>query len=244
MTVRFDSSGDSLSRSSNLLNYNLANTIMGWFYIVTGGSQTTVFSLNDGSLNNFDLIGHESTGALRLLTRVGGGSPSITNGTTISTATWHHLALRRNANNDIDLLLNGVVDISNGVTVSARAAITEERVGVQVGGFAPLNGRGQGILEYSVALADAEIRAQMNATRPIRLANLVNFTPILSGTTGRIRAYNGVDWTANGTLTDEDPPPVGWGNSAIIVPFVAAAPTGGDLLLTNRSIANYQGMRQ
>jgi len=33
-------------------------------------------------------------------------------------------------------------------------------------------------------------------------------------------------------------------NGKILLETTAVAPTGGDLLLTNRSIANYQGIRQ
>lgn len=222
MTVRIDASGDNLTRTSNLIDYNSTYTFMMWLYIATDLSANgTAASINDTG-DDFDSFGITNVLATRLVTRDGGGSVDVQTGSTISVGAWNHFVMVRHALDDIDLVLNGVVDATSTVDRAGRTASAQEIVGSQAGGAARVNVRVHAIKEYSTDLSLAEIKTEMNATRPIKLANLLNFTPILAGTVGRIKAYNGVDWTAGGTLTDEAPPPIGWGNSAILTPIVAA----------------------
>ena len=241
MTVRFDAGADNLTRTSNLVDYTGSNTIMGWSYMsVDTNGQTVIFSINDGGLSDFDLIGHDTNGTqLRLGSRTGNGVPLFTLGTNVTVGVWNHVAMRRTGTS-IALVLNGVVDITHTLSGAARPASANLTVANQVGvTTVPFNGRVQDVKEYSVALTDAEIVTEMFARRPIRLANLVNFTPILAGSTGRTRAYIGVDWTEGGTLTDEDPAPVGWGNSVMTSGLVATvAPTGRIM----SSLANHGGL--
>lgn len=227
MAVRFDATGDDLDRSTNLIDYNSNYTIMGYFFVSVDTGAMTFLSVTSTSLN-FDAFGLQTANELRGLVR-SGAAPTTVNGTTLNIGQWYHIAMVRTAVDNLDFYLDGVLDFSNTLTTSGRASSTLETVGSNISNGAPMNGRVFNIKEWSTNLTAAEVRTEKNAIRPIRLANLVNFTPILAGTTGRIRAYNGVDWTANGTLADEDPPAVGWGNGAILSPVVAAVVAGEPL---------------
>lgn len=212
------------------MDYTGAYTVMCWAYMSVTGSESTIFSISDGSLNSFDIIGHNNTGTtVRLVSRTGGGGPSQATGGTLTANTWHHFALRRNSATSIEVFLDGVSVASNTLNASTRPSETIAFLGRQVAvTTVPLNGRVAGYIDYNTAVTTAQIRAQMSATRPLVLANILNFAPILAGSTGRTRAYIGDDWTENGTLSDEAPPPVGWGNSVISNPFVV---TSSDLIV-------------
>jgi len=233
MTVRFDASGDSLTRTTNLIDYNSAYTFMMWMYIATDLSANgTAASINNTG-DNFDSFGVTSSLATRLVTRDGGGSVDSVTGSTLSTGVWNHFAMVRHALNDIDLVLNGVVDATSTVDRTGRSSSTQEIVGSQTGGVARVSARVHAIKEYSTDKTLTEILTEMTATRPISLGSLLNFTEILPGATGRTRARNGVNWTENGTLTDEAPPPIGFGNSGILIPAIAAAPSSSIPVIMN-----------
>jgi len=222
MAVRFNGSSESLSRTTNLIDYTSAYTMMCWAYISTDtNTQTTILSTSDGSLNSFDLVGHDTDGtSVRLTSRTGGGGPSNTSGTSVTAGTWQHYTLRRNSATSVEVLLNGISETSNTINAGTRPSPTIQFIGRQVAvTTVPLNGRVSANKEWSVALTDEEILSEMNSTRPVRLANLVQFSPHIAGK--RSEAYVGVDWTENGTLSDEEPPPISWGNQVEMPQFVA-----------------------
>ena len=77
---------------------------------------------------------------------------------------------------------------------------------------------------WSVELTAAEIQQEMYTVRPRRLLNLYSWTPLLPGSAERLRDYGGLayDWTAGGTLADEDGPPISWGGPSAASQYVVS----------------------
>ena len=81
MAIRFDASGDSLSRT----RLAGAKTVMAWIYIVTDRNDYTVFF----GLGSNELIGTGSDGT----TLLHYDGVTERTGSALSTGTWYHLAL-------------------------------------------------------------------------------------------------------------------------------------------------------
>lgn len=229
MPVRFDASADRLLRTASLPSYNSAYTAMGWVYLVSDLNATvTIFAIDD-NIDDIDAINLGSDGVTLQLGVVVGGVSTGPSGTTLSTGTWYHVAIVRASATDCRLYLNGALDIGPDTRdVSGRSAATR----LEWGAFASVNlsrfdGRVAAIKIWDAALSAEEVAAEVRSIRPQRLANLNGWWPCFPGAGERARDYsgNGRDWTESGTLTDEDPPPVGWGAAALLVPYAAATAT-------------------
>lgn len=210
MAVRFDAAADRLLRTSNLINYNGNYTIMGLVYLISTDNTCTVFSLNDNGLSNIDwMYYYPGTGLMRVNSN---GNPAGSYAATWDT--WYHVAMVRSAVNNLTSYINGVADGTSTYDVTGRNANTRLEVGgCTSGNQYAINGRVSFIKAWSVALTQAEIQTEMHTIRPQRTANLYGFWPCFPGATERLTDYsgNGYNWTAGGTLADEDPPPVSWG---------------------------------
>lgn len=231
MPVRFDASADRLLRTASLPSYNSAYTAMGWVYLVSDLNATvTIFAIDD-NIDDIDAINLGSDGVTLQLGVVVGGVSTGPSGTTLSTGTWYHVAIVRASATDCRLYLNGALDIGPDTRdVSGRSAATR----LEWGAFASVNlsrfdGRVAAIKIWDAALSAEEVAAEVRSIRPQRLANLNGWWPCFPGSGERARDYsgNGRNWTESGTLTDEDPPPVGWGAAALLLPYAA----GGNALL-------------
>lgn len=229
MPVRFDASADRLLRTASLPSYNSAYTAMGWVYLVSDLNATvTIFAIDD-NIDDIDAINLGSDGVTLQLGVVVGGVSTGPSGTTLSTGTWYHVAIVRASATDCRLYLNGALDIGPDTRdVSGRSAATR----LEWGAFASVNlsrfdGRVAAIKIWDAALSAEEVAAEVRSIRPQRLANLNGWWPCFPGSGERARDYsgNGRNWTESGTLTDEDPPPVGWGAAALLVPYAAATAT-------------------
>lgn len=234
MAVRFDASGDYLGSTTNLLDYNSNYTVMGWVYISTDtNADATVFNLF-GNTSNYDYIAMDVDGVTLDTYVVVGGAFTQSTGTTLSTGTWYHIAAVRSSTTLLTVYLNGVSDQTNTRDVTSRSAISAYTVGHWDVSF-PLrfDGRVHSIKYWDTDLTAAEVQNEMYVISPrTKISNLNRWTPCWPGATERLQDYspNRTNWTANGTLTDEDPPPVGYGGNVIIYPFAAAAVGGGTIL--------------
>lgn len=197
-----------LNSTGNLPGYTGAYTMMGWFYIsVDTNTDTTMMSVNDNSLSDFDIVGHSSDGTtLRLGTRVANTAPTITTGSNLTAGEWNHIAMVRTSSTAIALFLNGVSDISNTVNVGARPAVANKHIGIQVGGFAPFNGRSNYVREWGgTALSASQIVTEMNSQTVVLTTGLTNDCDLESDAV----ALTGTNYTENGTITYEDNRPFG-----------------------------------
>lgn len=226
MAVRFDASTDRLLRTSGLLDYNSAYTWMGWAYLVSNlGTTSTFWVLDDNSANNVDWLRTNTDGLTIQLRAVSGGSGNSVNGTTLSTGVWYHLALVREDASTLKAYLDGALDATNTTSVTGRTAATRQEHGGRSASTSPSDSRVAAIKAWSAALTQAEIQQERWFVRPIRTANLHGFWPCFPGSAERLIDYsgNGRDWGTAGTLTDEDPPPVGWGSDSPPVVYMLAA---------------------
>lgn len=150
------------------------------------------------------------------------GNGHIT-GTNLTVGTWYHLALVTNGTSHI-LYLNGVQDVS--VTFNAG---NWTQVWLGTDGFGePLNGVIAAVKAWNTNLTQAQVQTEMRQYAPMNFASLVGFWPSLPG--GRTVDYStaGNTFTQNGTLADEEGPPIPWkiARTRYFLPTAAAAPGG------------------
>lgn len=217
MAIRFDAAADNLSRTTNLPAAT-GYTAMGWFRIVVDRNDYGSFIAYGTAAGSYHAVGLDLDGTtLQIYNGGSGGS-----GMALTVGTWYHIAMTSDGTT-LRAYVNGVQSTSIGY----RAPGAKFWIGGDPEGFW-FNGNVAGIKIYDAVLSAAEIAAEMHSYRPLRLANINAWYPCFAGTSERLRDYsgNGRDWTAGGTLTDEDGPPLTWGGPVIMIPFVPVSSGG------------------
>jgi hypothetical protein len=226
MSVRFDVNTDRLLRTSDLLDFNSAYTWMAWVYLSSDLNANSVFwSLNDNTANNRDNVWTNTDGTTLASRVVVGGVGTTVTGTNLSTATWYHVACVRESATSYKVYLNGALDSTNTRDISGRTTPTRMEHGCHLSANSSrYDGRVAAIKAWSTSLTLAEVLQERLIIRPARLANLYAYWPVLPGSGERTRDYSGAGrgWTEGGTLTDEDGPPISWGQTSYHL-FVPAA---------------------
>lgn len=234
MAILFDASTDVILRTANIPVMNGGPYTVGfWFYLVTaptgGDPYQSLFCINSSS--DYDQVGLQLSGAnTRLYVAVDNGSYFETLGSTnISTNTWYYVELVRSSTTSLIAYLNGV---SEATQTNAASTQTSNRMDFGVHpqfSSDDFKGRIAAIKIWDGALS-AEERANERWTyQPARYSNLNLWSPCFAGSGERTRDYsgNGRDWTAGGTLTDADGPPLRWGFSPPSGYYIPAAGGGG-----------------
>ncbi len=177
-------------------------TIMAWIYVVADNNVYQAFWGTYSAEHNW--IGTAIDGSTLRLSVQG----AEVDGTDINVGQWYHMAVCTDGTSTL-FYLDGVLDITG-------AGFTETFDVIEFG----LNNFGDscdarfaGIKMWSDKLTVAEVNAERNTYLPKRTTNLLGFYPCQFGATERLRDYSGGgnDLTNNGTLTDEDGPPLSWG---------------------------------
>jgi hypothetical protein len=242
MAIRFDASGDSLSRT----RLAGAKTVMAWIYIATDRNDYTAFF----GLGDNEIVATTTTGTTLL--HYDGAAERT--GTNLVTGTWYHLAYASagdDIGNGFTVYLNGVSDIT-----SAGRGGTGTGTNMYLGNDAYsewLNGRIAHVKIWNAQLTQAEIQQEMYKIQPQRFANLWCWMPMIETGSSRDNEWSGSgnSFAENGTLTDEAGPPVSWGMAPWVVPFVASgggttynqsaagsvAPSGANVRRTNKALA-------
>lgn len=217
MAVRFDAYGDYFYRT-DWPTYNAATTYMGWFYLTTVSGWQCIFHVGGdgtGSLNNYWYLGVFGDELY-----VEWGVNNISSTDPLSTG-WHHLCWSKSSGTSANY--RGYVDGVEVVSVDARSVDDPGTGGNPRSSISHDNGRWSEWLDGrahsvkiwdGVQLSQQQIQQEMQAIRPINSdGNIWGWYPIFPGASERVLDYsgNGRDWTAAGTLTDEDPPPIPWG---------------------------------
>jgi nitrate reductase gamma subunit len=215
VAVRFDASGDYLSRSSDVLNYQSAYTWMGWIVVkVDLNAISTIFIIDDGTTTGRDFLRLASDGLLLQMRVDNGGTGSSQDNTTLVVDTFYHVAMVRESATSCKAYLNGVLDSTNVTDITGRPASTRMNVATRNAGSNPYNGLVGYQKAWTVALSANAILSEMRSVRPRhQLNSLYAWWPSRAGATERAKDYsgNGRHWTETGTLTDEGDPPVWWG---------------------------------
>lgn len=223
MAIRCDASADYLSRTANLPG-STAFTIAGWFRRRgAGGAAVEVLSgISRADLSSYYLA-YVSGGTLYVEV-----SGAYTAAGAFSSDVWHFVALSSNGSGA------GAAKIRRA-DVGATSLATTTRAGAS---FVPqlmvLCGVGDpnyygnfavaGVKVWDRELSDSELLSEVHRLTPASTTNLNLWTPMVHNSVAnavRDLSGNGRDWTAVGTLSVEDGPPIGWGGS-IIVPQYAA----------------------
>ena len=201
------SSGNWLSRSTNLINYNAAYTVMAWVY-PNSLSDGCVFGLKqagEGTTDNYDFWGFLG-GSYYLEVARNTPSYNATNAfpSVIGVSQFFHFAAVRSDSSNVQCYENGVAITSPASNdVSARTAIGGMVIGRYNTAFPnPLDGKLCDYLAYSRALSQAEIVNQMRSRLPLNTNNLVDWCPFINNS---VNISGGASaWTENGTLTYGD----------------------------------------
>ena len=219
MAMRVSASTEYLSRvTSGLLDFNSAYTWMFWFQMVVDTAATSdlggIYSTGTGDA---DYLRHSSARALTSRISVGAASTAV-NGSTLAVGTWYHIAMVRASATSHLTYLNGVLDITNTRDITGRAAVTQVRLG-RVTGTAVANARYAYHKAWQTNLSADQILLEMNVIRPVETAAYywLPIWPNGSSEQGKDYSGNGRDFTVNGTIVDEDAPPVSYGVMARLV---------------------------
>lgn len=234
MAVRFDAGADYLIRTTDLPASNPL-TVSLWFYIAVDRNSTgVVFVTDDASEAVFQGVFLSSDGTTLLVaTNLG-----QTAGTNLTVGAWNHLGYIRNGTSHI-LYLNGVQDAS----LTSNNSFTPARFYIGSNGTNFVNARVSRIKIWTTNLSVAELNQERWSVVPKRTADLYGWWPTFTGASERLADYsgNGRNWTANGTLTDEDPPPVSWGAGSLFVPY-AVGGQNASIDTADIAIAAYDGV--
>lgn len=236
MSVRFDAAADGLRWTASLLDRDADYSWCAWFYAVNfpaSGNYATLFAIHNDA-GQYDLYDLQNNGTNTRFLLGTGNTYAENRGTTdLSTATWYFVAGVRSASGQRNLYFAtmGAVSLTNEIShTNVPSVITEStnEIGAVLStNLDPFDGRVFAFKCWSAALTTAELIQEMYSRRPQRWANLNRWLPCFNG--AGVRAE---DWarTGNaiedGTLTDEDDPPISYGTPNIVPQFVVAA-TGG-----------------
>lgn len=210
MAVRFDASGDSLSRTTNLPTIS-AFTLMGWFYLSADrDANANLLAFGDSAGGGYVQAYVNQAGASNALSLFDGAGTAT--GSTLSNTTWYHVALTCSGfsgGTERDVYLNGVLDCQlTGLSASAASA---EKIWVGNDNDTEfLNGRAAAVKIYDAVLTASQIVQEMRQILPASTVSLNAFYPLWGS--GDVTDYsaNGRSWTVGGTLATEDGPPVPW----------------------------------
>src|SRR3990167_4113455 len=169
MAIRYNASGESHSRTTNLPAVSAA-TLMGWFKITTDRNAFSTFlTLEDaGSFGNLLQTATDGT------TLIIYSAESSTSGSSLTVGTWYNLALTIGGGTCL-AYVNGVLDIT-------RNAVTASPTTMRVGNDNIdewLNGVAAAVKIYHAALSAAEIANEMRCYVPPRTANLNTWLPMV-----------------------------------------------------------------
>lgn len=230
MAIRFDAETEKITTSSPI-NYNAAYAVLFGFRIAVDRDDFSyMLSIDDGGNSSYDSFALNGDGTT-LLVEVAVPAFSGATGASLTTGTDFWGALVRTSVTEIigyvfnmDGTLNTSATVTHG-TVASRTAST--RMGFNPGIWSGqwFNGRIGPIKSWIITKSQAELQQELYSILPVSFSSLYSWWPTFPGSTERLADYsgNGRNWTATGTLTDEDPPPVSWGARPLFPQLVAAA---------------------
>lgn len=194
-------------------DYNSDYSVVFWTYVAAAPAASVydwVIGTSDG--NSRDGIGGDATGKWRLFVKVNGGATNAALGSTVSTNTWHKVWITRSGNT-LTFYLNSAQDAQLTNSIAGRTAVQLETLLAYLDGTSVMNARVAAFKAYNALLTTDELENESMHYFPQRTANLYRWEPEVAGASAeRTTDYsgNGRNWTANGTISDADGPPISW----------------------------------
>lgn len=231
MSIRFDTSGEYLIRTSDLLDYDSPWTWMAWYYVSADTSAyTNYFFVAYETYENADqLIGQGASLPLTAQAWIGGTqyttNPTLPgDGNDLSVSTWYHLAVTRSSDYKLRLYINGsLIDTTAAANPSARNAPNEMSISGPTPHFSNFfNGRVAFAKCWTTELSEAQIDAeQLFAAPQAETGSVYGWWKFKTTTDLNDYSVNGRNWTANGSIsTEADPPDINEGEAATFVPRI------------------------
>jgi hypothetical protein len=223
MAVRTDANGDYFSITSGLPVMSGAFTLALWAYISADRNDYSIPWKFEG-INGNPNLSTDATGTAWVIASDSAESSAYS----VATGEWHHLVWVHRSNTDNELWVDGVLRIDAFSMSTTGGTLTALRLGRYDATYW-FNGRLFDAKFWTAALTAAEVVQEVYAIHPVSTASLYGWWPLFPGSGERVRDYsgNGHNWTESGSITDEDPPPVGWGTQTLTIlrPATATAYT-------------------
>ncbi len=235
MAIRFDASGDYLTRTASLPTIT-SFTMMGWVKISVDANDYQCFmALGTSAPGSSDASmfygGTDSDGTSQMAYCPNTGQISTGGIGSMTVAKWYYAAIVVSGSGAGQFLYYMIDPATGSVSTitAAGGAVTAGYmvVGEDNYGGDNWNGCAENYLVYSAALSLADIQQQIWQRMPVRTANLNGWYPFLNDT--KDYSGNGNNWTENGSLTYESGPGVAWKKTKhrVLIP-VTAGGGGGD----------------
>jgi hypothetical protein len=238
MASRNPTSSSALERSTNVLSYDAASSVLIWFQGNTnpgGWGWGTLFKLQKEQSNSYyyDELGvfnYPGTGVIPYsISKNNSTSSDGLGATNLSTNTWYCMAYVRASDTDRKLYIGSRTALlaQDGSTITAP---TGSRT-TNPANYQDINYYRDGVftvgnvITWARALSLAELQAQQFLKRPVSFTNINSWVPFLNTGTSRGKDYTGNgDFAGFGTAqTDYDNPPLSYGAPSIILPWVATS---------------------
>lgn len=257
MALRFNVNSEYLSRNSGVPS-STTFTIAAWVYIVSdlgaGVAQGLFWLGGSVSTDSIFLLWNDSgSGAMS-----GGVYKASPFGIDIATpasrpavGTWAYVVMRRSgtASNtfSVSWAAIGATSFTTGTaaliagTTPGTLSVDTMRVGTTDSTSDAADARYAGIKVWDAALTDTELLAEMQQYLPVRIANLHLFSPCVHTAAADCLFDFGSSarsWTANGTHSVEDGPPIPWGGSPLRVGPINNVTTPISALATTTPVAS------
>lgn len=230
MSIRTDAAADLLSRVADLPS-SAAVSFCAWVRLASdlNSYQAFLHMFHSGFGSQDIFLSTDSDGTTLALFD---GGATLT-GVSMSTGVWYWIGFARSNTTRAlfyaaatDAAITVVTDVTTQTitaTVTKLYAMNDEYAERVDGNMAFAK------LWNGLELSQAQMANERWSVRPNTFANLYGWWPMFPGSGERVRDYsgNGRDWTEEGTITDDDNPPVSYGARSQLIPFVAAAPVAG-----------------
>lgn len=200
MAGGFDNTNKWLSRTTGtILDYNSPYTVALWFrYVVSNDKRPSVFLAARGVFDNPDRLKPDWFNGVAQVEVNGtdaAGSTAMTNNT------WFWLTYRRTGAAAVQLYVNNVLEATNTVDTTGRAAALQMAVsGYADGTEAANNFEVAYIKAWSASLTTTQMSDQQYLTTPITTTGLFGDWRLQTGALGTDSSSNGYDFTVNGAL--------------------------------------------
>lgn len=204
-----------------------------WVYLTSDLNAYTCFFYygEDNYAGTYFFVGTDATGTT-LLAAI--GATEVT-GPSLSTGTWYFITIDCNWSaaayqTSVRCYNTSGTQVGSTINVAARPSISGagrfEFGGVGSGNNDRLNGRVAAVKRWDgTRLSAADLLNEQWTYVPKRFAGPTAWWPGFNGSPERLADYgpSAYNFTAGGTLTDEDGPPITWGGQSYVLPYAAVS---------------------